>query len=101
MKDLSVLNHPGSKYGAQQFHCQFSVTGLPDLRFFFSFFLVCGLRILRDSLEVVNVTIAPLKTKIVLNFTGNTFQTGKCKSDASNETRWKEALEHTGSNSFA
>lgn len=68
---------------------------------FFLFFLVCGLRILRDSLEVVNVTIAPLKTKIVLNFTGNTFQTGKCKSDASNETRWKEALEHTGSNSFA
>lgn len=42
------------------------------------------------------MTIAPLKTIVVLKFTGNIFQSRKCKSDASDKNRWMKALEHKG-----
>lgn len=79
------------------------ITGPSHLVFFFpsSSSLACDLRILRDSHDVVYVTMAPLKTAIVLSFTGNTSPTVKCKSDAADGNRWGEAWEHTGTNSFA
>lgn len=64
---------------------RFSVIALPD------FFSLCALGNLCDSHEVVYVTIAPRKTKIVLNFTSNTFQTVTCKSDALSGTRWRKS----------
>lgn len=55
--------------------------------------------VIYDSREGADVTIAPQKTRVVLKFTGSIFQSRKCKSDASEETRWMKALEHKGGDS--
>lgn len=74
-------------------HNSATITGLSDLE------ICLCICVIYDSHEGVDVTIPPLKTIVVLRFTGIIFQSRKCKSDASDENWWKKVLEHKGTDS--